>query len=390
MLLGAGDGRFGDVAKFSADALPSAIAAADFNSDGKLDLATANEDSSNVSILLGTGTGNFNAATNFSGMFRPASIATGDFNGDGKLDLATAGTFLNILPGDGAGGFGSAVRIDNVGASPTSVVTGDFNKDGRADLAVSTYINTSNMVRVVGHIAVLLANNSGGFDDPLVVELEQVKPSRLLTSDLNNDGKPDLLGVTNDPSSIIPLIGDGAGGFAAARSYATPFQPVQSINADFTGDGKLDLLTLGGTCEATNCANNGSAQMRAGDGDGGFGAAAEFTVGNNPVAMAIGDFNNDNRPDVASANRGSNNVSILLNNGNGGLAAVTNIAVSENPQAIVAGDFNNDGKSDLVVTHVTPTLNQVITVLLGDGAGGFAPRRRSIPTSPSSLWSWPM
>src|SRR5262249_54851670 len=130
--------------------------------------------------------------------------------------------------------------------------------------------------------------------------------------------------------------------------------------------------TLGGTCLATNCANNGSAQLRIGDGAGGFGAAAEFVVGNNPTAMTAADFNNDSRPDVAVTNGGSKSVSILLNNGSGGFGVATNIPVSENPQYIATGDFNNDGKADLVVTHVTPTLNQVITILLGDGAGGFA------------------
>jgi uncharacterized protein (TIGR03437 family) len=426
VLLGAGDGRFGPATIFSADALPSAIAAADFNKDGKLDLAVANEDTSDVSVLLGTGTGSFATATNFRGMFRPTSIATGDFNGDGKIDIATAGNDLTILPGDGAGGFGTAVRIDSAGFSPQSVVAADFNKDGRSDLAVSTRFETQSTDNP-GFIGVLLANGAGGLNAPLVVEIDQGSPFRLFTGELNNDGKIDLLAITAG-AAILPMlndgagkftpgarftsgfnpngavigdltgdgkpdvvtanpgrqygngllslfVGDSAGAFNAARVYLERIQAVQTVSADFTGDGKLDLLTLGGNCQVSTCQNNGAAQLRVGDGSGRFGSPAAYGVGNNPGAMAIGDFNNDNKPDVAVTNGGSNNVSILLNNGQGGFGNATNFAVSENPQFAAIGDFNNDGKADLAVTHVTPTIDHVIAILLGDGMGGFASQK---------------
>jgi uncharacterized protein (TIGR03437 family) len=426
VLLGAGDGRFGPAAIFSADALPSAIAAADFNNDGRLDLAVANEETSDVSVLLGTGAGSFAAATNFKGMFRPTSIATGDFNGDGKIDIATAGTFLHMLTGDGAGGFGEAVRIDSAGSSPVSVVAADFNKDGRSDLAVSTHFETQSTDNP-GFVAVLLANSAGGLNAPLVAEIDQGSPFRLFTGELNNDGKTDLLAITTG-AAILPMlgdgagkftpgarftsgfnpngavigdltgdgkpdvvtanpgrlngngllslfVGDGAGAFNAARVYLERTQAVQTASADFTGDGKLDILTLGGNCQISTCQDNGAAQLRAGDGSGRFGSPKAYGVGNNPSAMVIGDFNNDNRPDVAVTNGGSNNVSILLNNGQAGFGNATNLTVSENPQFIAIGDFNNDGKADLAVAHVTSTIDHVITILLGDGMGGFTSQK---------------
>jgi hypothetical protein len=93
------------------------VAVADFNGDGKLDLAVANFDSFDVSILLGTGTGSFRAATNFDVGNSPVSVAVGDFNGDGKLDLAVANEDSNnvsILLGTGTGSFGAATNF-NVG-----------------------------------------------------------------------------------------------------------------------------------------------------------------------------------------------------------------------------------------------------------------------------------
>src|ERR1035437_1766627 len=73
---------------FAVGTNPYSVTSADFNGDGKKDLATANGASNNISVLLGTGTGSFGTATNFVGTY-PMSVVSADFNGDGKLDLAT-------------------------------------------------------------------------------------------------------------------------------------------------------------------------------------------------------------------------------------------------------------------------------------------------------------
>ena len=113
---------------------PYQVAVGDFNGDGKQDLATANQNTSNVSILMGDGLGGFAAAVNFGVGTYPFSVAVGDFNGDGKQDLATANGVSNdvsILTGDGLGGFAAAVNF-GVGTYPFQVVVGDFNGDGEA------------------------------------------------------------------------------------------------------------------------------------------------------------------------------------------------------------------------------------------------------------------
>ncbi|MGH9844241.1 MAG: FG-GAP repeat domain-containing protein, partial [Blastocatellia bacterium] len=105
---------FAAAANFAVGAQPESVAVGDFNLDGKPDLAVANGDSANVSVLLGQGSGGFGAATNFSVSLGPTSVAVGDFNLDGKPDLATANLAsdnVSVLLGQGSGGFGAATNF---------------------------------------------------------------------------------------------------------------------------------------------------------------------------------------------------------------------------------------------------------------------------------------
>lgn len=135
VLLGDGIGNFGTAKSFTVGNTPRSIISADFNGDGKFDLATANEGPSSVSVLLGTGTGSFTGTTYGTG-WAPYSVTSGDFDGDGILDLATANQSadnVSVLKGTGNGSFGFRINFPT-GVSPYSITNKDFNKDGKTDL----------------------------------------------------------------------------------------------------------------------------------------------------------------------------------------------------------------------------------------------------------------
>src|SRR2546428_3308876 len=113
-----------------------------------------------------------------------------------------------------------------------------------------------------------------------------------------------------------------------------------------------------------------------------FTAPRDFAVGQNPPSVAVGDFNGDNRPDLAVTNYNSNTVSVLLGVGNGTFQPAVTLLVGANPMAVAVGDFNRDGKFDLVVANSGAG---TVSVLLGDGLGNFQAAQTfaagSMPTS---------
>ncbi|MBD2119009.1 beta strand repeat-containing protein, partial [Microcystis wesenbergii] len=136
---------FGPATNFTLGSRLDSVTVGDFNGDGKSDLAVANVDGGNVSVLLGTGTGSFGTATNFTVGVGLRSVTVGDFNGDGKSDLAVANTFgynVSVLLGTGTGSFGTATNF-TVGSGPRSVTVGDFNGDGKSDLAVANRLGNN-------------------------------------------------------------------------------------------------------------------------------------------------------------------------------------------------------------------------------------------------------
>ncbi|HEV2914291.1 MAG TPA: FG-GAP-like repeat-containing protein [Pyrinomonadaceae bacterium] len=201
VLLGNGLGGFSPQARFAVESNPEGLVAADFNRDGKLDLAAANNSPGTVSVLLGNGAGGFGAALmqRLDGLDRPTAMGVADFNKDGKLDLAVAiegGSGVAIMAGNGLGGFTVSKRIF-VGSFPQNVLVRDLNGDGKEDLVVSTS-DATNLVMLYG-------DGLGGFG-PLKYYAVQTgaHPRGVRAGDFNGDGRLDL-GVV-DPSSSTAIV----------------------------------------------------------------------------------------------------------------------------------------------------------------------------------------
>src|SRR6267142_5011769 len=156
-------------------AAPRAIVVADFNNDGKLDLAAASSRTTGtVAILLGIGSGGSSAPANFSGGRMAMFLASGDLNGDGNADLAIANESntlgeVSILLGNGAGGFGTQTFIHIINGSQnrtTAVAIGDVNGDGKADLVGTSATFNSVFIMLgdgTGNFTFHKSISSGGF-----------------------------------------------------------------------------------------------------------------------------------------------------------------------------------------------------------------------------------
>ncbi len=319
ILLGNGDGTFNPAtgSPINVGSVPESVAVGDFNGDGKLDLAVVNWVDEDVSILLGNGDGTFTPASTptVSVGTDPNSVAVGDFNGDGKLDLAVSNyvdSTVSILLGNGDGTFTPAsTPTVSVGFWPTSVAVGDFNGDGKLDLAVANYCGSDPTCSSPGNVSILLGNGNGTFTPAASSPSVGVYASSVAVGDFNGDGKLDLAVTSSNNNTVSILLGNGDGTFTPAPTPSVGFWPTSVAVGDFNGDGKLDLAVANECGSDTTCSSS-NVSILLGDGTGNFTAAPSPSVGLYPISLAVGDFNGDGRLDVASANYGSNTVSILV------------------------------------------------------------------------------
>jgi len=189
------------------------------------------------------------------------------------------------------------------------------------------------------------------------------------TADFNGDGIPDMAvtsGADGGTVNIVSIfLGSGHGAFKPPLTYSVGADPAALAIGDFNHDGKLDLATAN--------TGDGTVSILFGHGDGTFQPPVNYSVGRSPCGIAIGDFNHDGNLDLAVVDgSGLSDVDILLGNSAGVFQWEGTYRVGSYPNAVVAADFNGDGITDLAIScggynHA----GQGIVIMLGKGNGGF-------------------
>jgi hypothetical protein len=318
---------------------------ADLNGDGKLDIAVISQNFPVVTVILGKGDGTFGQPMSLPPTHMSTFILAADFDGDGHIDLATSnedGSATVYWGGTGGGSFGNSVSYDVKGGLDAGegfwLAAADLNGDGALDLVVSFYGSYSPDPSAPGHVAVLL--NAGGRSFAHPVFYADRAAVAVVAGDLDGDGKLDVA-TANFDSTVRVFLGDGKGGLGPPTEYPIDGQGVAIEAGDFNRDGILDLAT--GNDRAF------SASVLLGLGHGKFGSAVRFAAGNTH-AVAVVDLDRDGHLDLLAGGYDERFVRFVRGKGDGTFFSEIRIPTSySDVRGLAVADFNGDGKLDLAV-----------------------------------------
>jgi hypothetical protein len=333
-------------------------------------------DSVGNTTIGGSASGLFDTKVDYSniGMTNPNAIATADVNKDGAVDIIASNNngSVTVFYNNGSGVYGKSNTYTMCGGSPVNsegITTGDFNKDGAIDFAT-----------VCGGVAALymgMNNGDGTFNTTNGYTLAfSGSFNNLVSADFNKDGKLDIATIRSGSNELNVLInsGLGAGQFGATSTpttmviYTTGSGANNLATGDFNGDGRPDLAVANGSSTTM------SVFLNTGAGSGQFGASppaaaskVDYTVGTSPGAMAAGDFDEDGDLDIAVVYN-SSLVRIMTNSGTGTFSSGAGLTGVVYPDVIQAGDINKDGNLDLVTANDDAN---TLSVFTGVGNGTF-------------------
>jgi hypothetical protein len=307
VLLGDGKGVFHQAGKFSVPA-PGAMAVGDFNGDHIPDLAIiewGGTGYSSLTIFLGKGDGTFKNSFTHQVGIQATSVAVADFNGDGRLDVAVANADYDskdgnvmVFFGKGDGTF-KKPAVYNLPA-PYGIAAGDLNGDHHPDL-VATGWNDST-------VAILMNTGRGKFEHTATYSLgNTLEPNSVVIGNLVRGGHADLV-VSDGSQGISVLLGNGDGTFGNPTFYSTRGVggngPQASVIADFNHDGKLDIATI---------LFQKNSALFYGNGDGTFQTAVPIKLPSGGMSLALGDFDRNGAPDLAFVFQDAAKIAVLLN-----------------------------------------------------------------------------
>jgi len=376
VLLATGPGAFGSPVPFRAGNLPDTLIVADLDEDGRQDILAGNTLGRELAILPGDGRGGLAAELSIPLTWSQSpDVAAADFNEDGRADIAVLNSdgpfgfecglppgpiscdprmLLTFVPHTGPASFGTPV------SSPTrcaarSMAVADFNRDGHLDVATANRgARDAFGICYAASLSILKGNGNGGFGNSVDLLVADV-PDIITAGDFNEDGYPDLVVSFHDGLSVRVYLGGPGGAINPVSALFLGSGPRGLAVGDLDSDGHLDV--------AAALPDNGHVAILRGDGTGHLNPIAECAPGSGggvPTSLAIGDFDGDNDVDIAVTIRST--VVVMHRSGSSFCVAPSEtIPIPTSTARVSAGDLDNDGVPDLLVSDN----NTRLTVLRG-------------------------
>ncbi|MCC6675979.1 MAG: VCBS repeat-containing protein [Phycisphaerales bacterium] len=343
MLIARAGDRDGSNSVYRVSRTPTSLAAADFNGDGRLDIAAPGSIGNSVAVVLGRefpgGPIMYSAGSDTPTGAGPRDLAVADFNGDGKLDIATVNNTadsMSLLLGLGDGRFVPTPAIA-LGDGPVGVVTTDFEGDGDADLAAINNLSSR----------VSLLRNSGAGAFTVESRIVGGGPAGIALADEDGDGDQDLF-IACSSARTVQVLRNEAGAFTAEPGIPVTTAAWSVAPADLDGDGDVDFAFIA-TAEAV-------VRVRL-KGPGGYGPEFTYPVATQPWHVRAREMTGDGRIDLVVTSRGGRAVTILKGTGGGEFAPLATVPVGFQAQRAVIADLDDDGDDDIAVA--LPTNNGV-------------------------------
>ncbi|MCX6132220.1 MAG: FG-GAP-like repeat-containing protein [Ignavibacteriales bacterium] len=328
---------------------PTRLAAGDYDKDGDLDLAVVTNSQGTaptVTLLRNNGQGTYASWSTLNVGVSPSYILTSDVDLDGDMDLiigrTSSGAVLTYL-NDGTGSFtlGGTYAL----GQPSEMSVGDMNGDGYDDVALSN---------ISSQQTVILKNNGNGQLSSLATL--SIYGGAVRVTDVDGDGDMDVVvfqAGNPNPNALHVAKNDGKGSFAVTSTAVDGIQGMYVSAGDFDGDGDIDLVLADAGDYPSY--NNSKVRIYKNNGSGSFALFATYACGNYPVAVAIGDYNNDGKLDFAVSEYTGQSVSVFIGNGDASFTKLGNSIAVSNAFGIVAGDLDGNGALDLAVANYPPS-----------------------------------
>lgn len=392
---GRGDGTFDAPVHLDRAGCNGAVAV-DFNRDGRADLATACDDA--VRIYRGNGDGTFQAHLVLNLPNTPYAIATGDLNGDGWPDLVVTAQqtdALWVLVNNGDGTFATQTFASGLGYGQYNIRIGDVNGDGKLDVLtllgpfvrdigvwfgngdgslqkpVSVVSASTDFGFAIGSlrrpgvvdlataaagcncVSVHLNSGTGKYVDNIVVNLG-LNVRKMQKYDFNHDGRTDLLVSSQEGLTLLTATGKAVAPFRITWKQALPYGSIATAVGDFNGDGLPDIATVDGNYQQ-------ELRLYVGNAAGGFQESYRVTpaVGSLGGGITTLDFNGDGKLDLASPL-----ITVFPGRGDGTLAAPIPVPLGLNQQTrfVASTDLNGDGLGDLLTSYIHFTNGGLLTL----------------------------